>query len=364
MTNCNLIIPTYNRPNFLQRILDYYHKYGKDFDIIVADSSSEENKKLNKKIILSFLDLNIQYVDKYPEDIAVSHKFSDMVNYAKKKYCVFCADDDFVTPNGIKQSIYFLEKNLDFTLVHGRYIDFWLKAKKRREKQFFYGIRYSNKSIFSSDPKIRLIEYLDKYSQGIMYGVYRTDFLKMIYKEFLKSKINPFLFGELFVSTFTILYGKMKCLDVLYMARQLDRSQSVLMNFTVLMDFTKKGKYDTDYANLNQCLADHLHKEYQLNIEESKKIIDEAMSIYIKRDYFPSLRQSLRQSLIDKMKYILNSLHTPDWIYWIYEKIRLLHKKLFLSKQMYTFYISLNNPSSKYYHDLENIKNQVIKFYE
>ncbi|MBA7581945.1 hypothetical protein ES708_23862 [subsurface metagenome] len=43
---CTIIIPTYNRPDRLKRLLDYYNKYGKNFNIIVADSSSKENKRL------------------------------------------------------------------------------------------------------------------------------------------------------------------------------------------------------------------------------------------------------------------------------------------------------------------------------
>lgn len=351
MEKVTIIIPTHNRPDYLQRLLDYYHKYGSDFDIIVADSSSEENKKINKKIILSFSDLNIRHIDKYPEEIAAFHKFSDVVNYVKEKYCVFCADDDFLTPDGINQSVAFLEKNPDFTLAHGLYVDFWLKAKKRRGKQFFWGIRYTNQSIVLSDPKTRLVEYLSKYSQGTICGVHRTDFLKMIYKEFLESKVDPFLFGEMLISALTLVYGKMKCLDVLYMARQL------VLSRPTLMDFTDKGKYDADYSRFKQCLVVHLHKKSQLSIEESRKIIDDAVSINIKRDYSPNLMQILTS----KMKYILNSLHIPDWIY---EKIRLLHKKLFLSKQMNAFYTSLNDPSSKYYGDFDRIRSQVISSFE
>ena len=136
MAKATIIIPTYNRSGYLQRTLDYYHKYGNDFDIVVADSSSNDNKKLNRKIIPSFPNLKIQYIDKYSEKTDPYHKFADMVNYAKEKYCVFCGDDDFVVPNGINQSVDFLEKNPEFTVAHGYYIGFHLKNKKNGKKQF------------------------------------------------------------------------------------------------------------------------------------------------------------------------------------------------------------------------------------
>ncbi len=50
MKNLTLVIPTYNRPQFLQRILEYYNNCKVHFKIIVVDSSTPLNKKLNKKI--------------------------------------------------------------------------------------------------------------------------------------------------------------------------------------------------------------------------------------------------------------------------------------------------------------------------
>ena len=43
---CTIIIPTYNRSDYLRRILSYYNEY-------VADSSSDETKKMNKETISS-----------------------------------------------------------------------------------------------------------------------------------------------------------------------------------------------------------------------------------------------------------------------------------------------------------------------
>jgi len=362
MAKANIIIPTYNRPNHLERILDYYDKYGNDFDIIVADSSSNENKELNKEVILSFPGLNIQYLDKYPEEINRYYKFTDMVNYAKEKYCVFCADDDFVTPNGIKDSIDFLEKNPDFTVAHGYYITFWLKSKERREKQFFWEVRYLNQSIAFSDPKVRLDKHLSEYFRPTTYGVHRTDFLKMIYKELLNFEVNPVIFGEMLPSMLTLIYGKSKCLNVLYMAREAGfhylarrdgfyHGHEPISTRGLLSECKNEGKYDKEYEKFRECLAAHLTKKSRIDIKESKKLIDKAMFIYMRLDY--------KHILIAKMKHILNSLHTPNWIY---KKIRLLHKKLVLSRQTDILPISLDSLPRKYYNDYYKIKNQVIKF--
>jgi len=358
MARANIIIPTYNRPNYLQRVLDYYHKYGKDFDIIVADSSSEENKKLNKEIILSLPNLNIQHLDKYPEEINPYYKFTDVVNYAKEKYCLFCADDDFVTPNGIKDSIDFLEKNPDFTVAYGYSITFWLKPKEGRKKQFFWEIRYLNQSITFSGPKVRLFKHLSGYCQPTTYGVHRTDFLKMVYKELLNSKVNPVVFGEMLPSMLTLIYGKSKCLDVLYTAREaglhyLARRAGFYRGHESVSTrgFLNEGKYDNECEKFKEYLAVHLTRKSQIDIEKSKKLINKAMFIYMRLDY--------KHILMAKMKYILKSLHMPDWTY---KKIRLLHRKLILLRQTDILSISLDSLPHKYYDDFEKIKNQVISY--
>ena len=104
----------------------------------------------------------------------------------------------------------------------------------------------------------------------------------MIYRELLNSKADTVFFGELLPSMVTLIYGKMKCLDILYMARQ-DCSRP-LGSEPKLRDFINKGKYDQEYPKFRQCLTVHLHKKSQLSIEESKKVIDNAMSIYIKKN--------------------------------------------------------------------------------
>ena len=140
MINCNIIIPTFNRPAYLRRVLSYYDSLEKKLKVIIADSSSNENKALNRSIISSISNLDIQYVDTYSTQINPHHKMADMVNYAQERYCVFCADDDFVTPNGIKQSVDFLEKNPDFAVAQGQYIAFYLEGEAGKKQKFYWNL--------------------------------------------------------------------------------------------------------------------------------------------------------------------------------------------------------------------------------
>ena len=351
---CTILIPTYNRSEYLRRILSYYNEYGGNYNIIVADSSSDENKKRNKKIISSFSSIDILHIKNYSSDIDPYYKISDALKHVKTEYCAICADDDFVTPNGINQSVDFLEKNPDFTVAHGRYITFYLKPDIKGKLQFRYNPRYVHESISFLDAKSRLFFHLSNVQISPFYAVHRTDFLKMIYKEALEFS-DADQFRELLLSMLALIYGKMKCLDVFYAAREFipDSGGNINKN---LKDFVKDGTYDEKYAKFRECLAMHLSKKSQLDVEESKRVIDNAMSVHMKKKY---PHKNILKSKMSKMSNALDYLRLPDWMN---DEIRMLYRKLFVPKQMrmHDFMSSLGRPSSKYYDDFNTIRHYVL----
>jgi len=350
MTNCDIIIPIFNRPVYLKRILSYYSDSETAHNIIVADSSLDENKELNKKTISSVSNLDIKYLDNYSTEINAHHKMADAVNYAEGKYCLFCADDDFVTTNGINQSVDFLEQNPDFTIAHGFYISFHLKTDDGEKQQFCWKPVNSGEEITFPEAKDRLIFHFSNYHPTI-FAVHRTELLKMVYKETLKSKVDPLFFGELLPSMLTLIYGKIKRLDVLYAARDDDSVRSG-GRWPSLKDAIKAGIYNEEYAKFRDCLAMHLSQQSQLDIDESKQIIDNAMSAHMSaymKKYYPSK---------SKKGYILDYLGLPDWID---KEIRKSYAKLTPAGCVKKYSTGMS-PSSKYYDDFSRIRHHVLPY--
>lgn len=274
-----IIIPTYNRPKYLKRTLSYYNGFEENYNIIIADSGFDKNKKLNKEIIPKLFKLDISYIDKYSTNVNPYHKLADATNQTKTKYSVFCGDDDFITPRGINQSVDFLEKNQDFTVAHGQYISFYLRTNKKGRQQFLWNPIYLGKQINFPEARYRLFFHLSNYQIPTLYAVHKTDFLKMIFKETIKYTDDG-RFGELLPSMLALIYGKMKHMDVLYGVREIiiDSGGRTSKN---LNDFIKDRTYDRKYKKFKTCLAKHLTNNSQLSIDESKKVIDEAMSTYL-----------------------------------------------------------------------------------
>lgn len=350
-----IIIPTHNRPEYLRRILSYYNEYGGDYDIIVADSSSDEVKKRNKSIISSFSNLNILYLS-YSSKIPVSHKIADAVNYVEEKYCVLCADDDFIILNGINQSMDFLDNNPDFTVAHGRYISFYTKIDKTDKRKFFCTRMYHHQSITFPDAKSRFFFHLSTY-QPTFYALHRTDFMKMIFKETTKYASEP-RFGELLPSMLSLIYGKMKILDVLYAARE-HVPRSLGQTCGTLKDFIKTDTYNKKYARFKDCLVMHLSKKSLLDIEEAKELVDGAMAAYLYN--YNIIPGDYKDILVDKMKSLSKFLRLPDRTD---EIIRALYRYIFLEKQRRkNDFRSFGDVfSSKYYKDLNRIRRHVLQF--
>ncbi len=344
----DIIIPTYNRPDFLKRILDYYQINGKVLNFIIADSSSSLNKKRNKKIIDSYPKLSILYLDKFSEKLSQHHKFAEVIKYASSKYVCFCADDDFIVPNGIKAAVNFLEKNSDYSAAHGTYISFYINKGLFNSKKFWWRFLYSPHSISSPSPQNRLKSHLANYTL-VAWAVQRTNIAKIYHNEFLKYKIDPYLlpvFGELLPDALTVIYGKIKYLNTLYGARQ--AFSQILSSYPSLIDAKKAGIYNEEYRRFKNCLLNNLAKVDNTSKEKSAEIIDAAMEKYIKYSY--------QEHLVNKLNRILK--HFPEFLQ---KGFRFLHAIYLFTKEKKGQIGLIDNPSSKYFNDFESIRQIVLQ---
>lgn len=284
-----ILIPTYNRPGYLKRILGYYSDCRITHTIIVADGSGDEIKKTNKETIASFPILEVLHLDRYSPETAYSIRLSDALNHVDTKYCVICADDDFITPKGMGQSVDFLESNSDYTVAHGKYIFFNLECNGDEGNIFRWRTIYSNESISSIDPAVRVYQQLSEYSTATYYAVHKTKFLQWVWAESSRyTREDDHLFSELLASTLCLVYGKMKCLDVLYSVK--DSSSTRAWYCQTFRDYAEAGTYNEQYAKFRECLSAHLSKQSRLSLRKAEKVIDEAMKIYMKIHY-PRLRK-------------------------------------------------------------------------
>ena len=354
--NFSLVIPTYNREKYLRRILSYFAKHNYECKIVIADSSFEEKKILNQRVVDSFSQLQIKYLSFHP-DVSPFQKFADAISSVTTKYCVMCADDDFITPNSMKKCIDFLERNPEFTAVGGYYYDFLALKQSNRKKTFFWRkYLFSSENIenymtiTSPEPKDRLSIHFTNYFPTIYY-IHQTDFLQMIYKEILQNT-SDVRFGEILLDMLTIIHGKIQTLDILYGARESIVTSST-STYSRLSHFINNGTYDEKFQKFRECLVNHLIEKQEISVQDAEKIINDGMESYIQnrlavnnKDSVNCIRQLIRTLLI-KLRYFRINISQ--------------YRKFSFKKQIDLEKWNIEDPPKKYLDDFNDIKETVLK---
>ncbi len=348
-----IVIPTFNRPDYLQRLVGYYNRPGSDrhFKIIVADSSYPKNKFKNAEIINSCSALDILYLDDFPVTIHPNIKISEALGYAETAYSVVCPDDDFVMIDAVNQGIDFFEENHEFTCVHGRYIRFYLIDNKTEKARFQWHFVYPPRPIIDDDPKKRAIIHLSD-PINMLHAVYRTEFLRMIHRE-NKQYIGDSFFGEEFLSALPFFYGKMQVLDDIFAIKDAQSTPKTTakedkQHFYFPSDYKREGTYEKRYSAFIDILSKHLAECVKEDFSRSKQFLDAIFLEHIEKNYntstarFSFVFHRLRSAL-DKIKL---SSRLDRFIRWTYKRVFLLGETKLLE----------DIPSSEYYHGLRDLK--------
>ncbi len=113
-----LLVPTFNRPFHLRRLLKYYETSGFQGQIRILDSS-EQNKGTADEF--SALHLTWQHFD---SEIGMLDKAQHGLSLVDTSYVQWCADDDFIDPIGITECERFLESAPDYVAAQGKCVHF------------------------------------------------------------------------------------------------------------------------------------------------------------------------------------------------------------------------------------------------
>lgn len=176
-----IIIPTRNRPNWIEYSLLHYTNFNYSGEIMFIDDSSELNFEKNSKIINSFKDhLHIDHIkgDKPHEERHrnVSSAFSSFLRKIKTKYYSSSSDDDIIFTPNLDNLINFLEKNLDYSAVTAMHYIYELDKNLNFKKLKKFKGNVCN----FDDPLDRLICYANE--KGLPhYGVIRTKSRKALW---------------------------------------------------------------------------------------------------------------------------------------------------------------------------------------
>jgi glycosyltransferase domain-containing protein len=210
LAQLTIVIPTYNRPLHLRRLLKYYSEVGLQTYFLILDSSDELNATNNAALVSSCGD-RFQYV-LFPSSIPVAAKLAKGAQLVETPYCAFCADDDLIFPDAIPRALTFLAEHPDYVCTDGIYLNFF---PHKGEIQF--QVEYGSGGIDAQHPGARVFRLFQRY-ESMFYAIFRTPDLCGIFDAV--KDIPSLHYQELFQATAALLKGKSHRLPEFYAARQ------------------------------------------------------------------------------------------------------------------------------------------------
>jgi glycosyltransferase involved in cell wall biosynthesis len=117
----SVIIPTYNRPEFLKRTIhSILAQTYPNLELIVVSNGFNV---VNKKTVQSFKNSRITYLEQENSGGPAAPRNRGIL-HAQGKYVAFCDDDDLWMPNKLEKQVYALESNVDYGLCYTNMVRF------------------------------------------------------------------------------------------------------------------------------------------------------------------------------------------------------------------------------------------------
>ena len=205
-----LVVPTYNRPALLKRLVTFYARETPAMKLLVLDSSRPEVCETNAAMIAAFPGQVEHRV--FPGTLPMAAKLRDGLAQVETPTASFCADDDLVFPQGIAEAIAFLESAPDHVSAHGLYVNFG-----EHGHQIHVMREYAGPSNAAAHPGARVFRLCQNY-ESIFYGVFRTPDIREVFEGV--AALPSLHFQELFQSAALLLKGKVKRIERIYAARR------------------------------------------------------------------------------------------------------------------------------------------------
>ena len=324
-TQFTLLIPTYNRHELLERLLNYFQYQHIQFQVIVLDSSDSSIVEQNTRLIAT-LSNNVKHIV-YSNNIEPFKKFSEGFQQVSTPFCSLCADDDIIIINTITDCINFLIENSDYSLAHGLYFDF----SELKNEICISRLIYSSLSLADVSPVNRIAKLMQNY-EATTYAIYRTEIAKMIFQK--AATLSSVLSNELLSSVLSVVKGKAARLPKLYCGRNNQRFTTYFAWHPMELIAIAPKILCREYSEYRQITLELLEKEGINITTEIQNIIDIAHMCYIS----PYLRTEILNFILD---YYLknNNQPPPATILWQY----VAERHSYLPSKAFRFLYKLKN---------------------
>lgn len=270
-----IVIPTYNRSGYANRIINYFARYGCPFRIIIADSSEEPHfDLLSHSVKENSSNLYLEH-RRWPSSISPQVKFKEVLEDVDTTYVVLLGDDDFLIPSTLRECVDFLEGNPDYSVAHSKALFFALASPDPEKGAFSVVNFYKQRNIEQESPSERLISHIHDYTTTF-YSVHRTHQIRKNFETV--AQVNLHL-RELVPSSLSILQGKVKCIERMGMLRQAHNQSSAERQGLDFFDLITSSAFGSEWALFKE--AAYLAADKTLTPPQIESLLKSAFLPYL-----------------------------------------------------------------------------------
>tara|TARA_B100001964_G_scaffold201439_1_gene229149 strand:+ start:722 stop:1810 length:1089 start_codon:yes stop_codon:yes gene_type:complete len=270
-----IVTPTKNRSEYIIRQLYYYVSVECPYTIYIGDSSDAAHEKR----ILSVIDKlrgRVKVVYRKIDSSVCSHGvLGELVGLVKEKYITYVGDDDFLVSDSLGKCIEFLEVNPEYVTVQGKGVLFGLDKKGAYGDIEAFGL-YSSRGCEMETPIQRLHNILNDY-WVLDFSVFRTEEYRQIADcRNMQSTgfVSDALFTEILIGWLSLIRGKSKGLDCLYLFRQVGHHRYDWGGGT--LEWITKPDWRSSYKIFHDNLTEALTQQANITREAASDIVKQA----------------------------------------------------------------------------------------
>ncbi len=209
-----IVIPTYNRPKELERLLDFLGDLNNQLDVIVLDGSDLNIEEINREICRKFE--RVRYF-KFSPTMHLGVRLTEGLRLVKTPYMVFCGDDDFVFPNAAIKCAKFLQENSEYAAAIGQVWSLRYFPKRRIIREGFaldrslnFGDKFNHELFIQRS--LFYFAYTAVGSIPLFYAVRRTEETLQAFS-FVTGNLK-YSSMELLTNSFLLIDGKVAKLPI------------------------------------------------------------------------------------------------------------------------------------------------------
>jgi glycosyltransferase domain-containing protein len=279
-----ILLPLKDRVPFTHRWLAYAASAKLPHRILIADGGSDPTVAQTVAEQES-QGLDVEYL-RYPYDSTYADyyaKIADALSHVTTPFVVMADNDDFFVPGGLTRALEFLSTHPDHVACGGQCALFWVAgttATAGADTRFGNSVAWKCSSQLSSDVADTAERRLRERCLGandVFYAVHRTDLLRSHFAAVRDCSPHDLFLMEELIMFLTVIAGKTRQLDTLYIARQQDSPGSSAgaheARFGDWYDRMLVPTWSGDFTRFVDCTAAALSRADGLSTDDARRTI-------------------------------------------------------------------------------------------